>query len=386
MKQLLRVYFRISGRMPIKVPTWNVGFVAINFCSIPHSAWGSSWLGPMPDSLESRSETPEDIDALEDLLSFVPPPLQHDPESDVPAPESSPVTFYDKHLDDSLILKRVKILPHLVSTLSEALDDHLLSFKSRGKPFYSDYILVRRDAYDNTVVSNASDISRRFCEGGYPFIQAASVLAFHPDQSELKNVFVMSGSLAEVPPDFHSEQYSLQHALETGIYMPLMLEALDDDRRALLLSMHKSLPDLAVYEAYALSGRTVLEEMSGLSSLDVFPWKKAGGARCRQVSHRVPPPDSDTSKYLWQTEPSDDSTQMQAPSHLRRSERLQKSALDASKADEHRPISKRPRKAAATIQSIPTPKKAARHRYIANVADFVQRVSVFMSGAVVLDV
>ncbi|KAK0205957.1 hypothetical protein DFS33DRAFT_1257225 [Desarmillaria ectypa] len=305
----------------------------------------------MSDSLESGSESYEDIDGLEELFNFVPPPLQHDPDSEVPAPDWSPVTFYDKHLDDSLILKQVKVLPLLISTLSEALDDHVSSFNSRGKPFYYPYIAVRQDSYNKTVVSTASDISGRFCEGGYPFIQAASVLAFHPDQSELKSVFVMSGRLAEDPPDFHSEQFSLQHTIETGSFMSTMLEALDDELGALLLSVRKSLPHMAVYEAYALSGKTVLEEMSGLSSLAVFPWKSGGGSRCRQVSHQVPPPDSDT-------------------------ERLKKSALNASissKKPEHRRLPKPSRKADATMQSITTPKKAASHRYMANAADFVQR-------------
>ncbi|KAK0498138.1 hypothetical protein EDD18DRAFT_1071378 [Armillaria luteobubalina] len=298
----------------------------------------------MSDSLESRSESPDGVQALEELLSFVPPPLQHDPDSDVPVPERSPVTLYDKHLDDSLILKRVTVLPRLISTLSKSLDDHLLSFKSRGEPFYYPYIAVRRDPYNEAIVSTASDISKRFCEGVYPFIQAASVLAFHPDQSELHSVFLMSGRLAEDPPDFHSEQYSLQHTVETGSFMSSMLEVLDDDRKALLLSVRKSLPCLAVYEAYALAGKTVLEEMSGLSNFAVFPWTRGGGSRCRKVSPQVPPPDSNASNYLWQTEPSDDTTaQMQAPSPV------------------------------ATTQSIPTPRNTARYRYTANAADFVQR-------------
>ncbi|KAK0452001.1 uncharacterized protein EV420DRAFT_702406 [Desarmillaria tabescens] len=330
----------------------------------------------MSDSLESRSESLDDIEALEELLSFVPPPLRQDPDSDVPASDWSPVTFFDKHLDDSLILKRVKVLPRLVSTLSEALDEHVSSFKSRGKPFYSPYILVRHVPYNNTVVATASDISRRFCEGGHPFIQAASVLALHPHQSELKSVFVMSGRPADEPPDFHSEQYTLQHTIETGTLMSALLGSLDDDRKALLLSVLKSFPRLAIYEAYALSGKIVLEEMSGLSTYDVFPWKKGGGSRYRQVSHQVPPPDSDASKYLWETEPSDHSMQMEAPSRLRRSERLKKSAVDTStshKKPERRPISKPSHKAAATTQSIIAPKKTASHRYTANAADFIQR-------------
>ncbi|KAK0471303.1 hypothetical protein IW261DRAFT_1612169 [Armillaria novae-zelandiae] len=224
----------------------------------------------MSDSLESRSESPDGESALEELLHFVPPPLRRGPDSDVPVPEWSPVTFYDKHLDDSLILKRVKVLLCLISSLSETLDDHLLSFKSRSKSFYYPYIAVRRDPYLISLDGFAKECSSSF--------------KLH--------------LLAEHPPDFHSEQYSLQHTLQRGTLMSIVLEALDDDRKALLLSARKSLPRLAVYEAYTLSGKTILEDMSGLSNRSVFPWSQG---------------DSDASKYLWKTEPSDDSVWMQAP-------------------------------------------------------------------------
>lgn len=106
------------------------------------------------------------------------PLLQHDPDLDVPAPNWSPVTFYDKHLDDVLIPKRVKVLPCLISTLTEALDVHVSSFKSRGKPFDSPFMTIRRDIYSKHVVATASDVSNRYCEGGHSFVQAASVLSF----------------------------------------------------------------------------------------------------------------------------------------------------------------------------------------------------------------
>ncbi len=44
------------------------------------------------DSLESRDESPVYTEALEELLSFVLPLLQHDPDLDVPASNWSPVT------------------------------------------------------------------------------------------------------------------------------------------------------------------------------------------------------------------------------------------------------------------------------------------------------
>ncbi|KAK0226930.1 hypothetical protein EDD85DRAFT_940319 [Armillaria nabsnona] len=277
---------------------------------------------PMPDSPEPRDESPVDIEALEELFSFTPPPLRHDPDFDVPTPKWSPVTFYDKHLDDSLVLKQVKVLPGLISTLSEALDDYVSSFKSRGEPFYSPSMALRWHIYNKDVVATASDISQRYYKGGNPFVQAASVLAFHPDQPELRTVFSTSGSLLEEPPDFHSERYSLQHSYEDGPSFP------------------------AVYEAYALSGKTVLDDMSRLSGLATFPWKRGGGSLYRQsLSHRAAPPD--ISKYLWATKPADSPVQ---PRHVVRAARK-----------------------AATPGTIIRPKKSTSLKFQASTADFVQR-------------
>ncbi len=283
--------------------------------------------------------------------------------------------FYDKHLDDSLILKRVKILPGLISTLSKALDDHVSLFKSQGKQFHSPSIALERHIYEKDVVATASDVSEHYCEGGYPFIQTASVLAFHPDRPELTTVFSMSGRLDENPPDFHSEQYSLQHSYKRGPSVPIMLNALDDDRKALLSSMRKSLPRLAVYEAYALSGKTVLEDMSGLSSGATFPWKRGGGSLYREsLSHGVAPPD--VSKYLWATKPAASAAQVINPTRFRRSERLKSLAPTTSSTFKSSDRSTRPaRKAAVSTQTIIMPKNPANYKYQASAADFVQRVS-----------
>ncbi|KAK0231423.1 hypothetical protein IW262DRAFT_481793 [Armillaria fumosa] len=342
----------------------------------------------MSGSPEPRDESPVELEDLEELLSFVPPLLQHDPDLDVPAPKSSPVMFYDKHLDDSLILKRVKVLPHLVSTLTEALDDHVSSFKSRGKPFDSPYMTIRRDIYNKHVVATASDVSYRYCEGGHSFVQAASVLSFHPDQPELMAVFLMSGSLDE-PPDFHSEKYSLKHAYKKGPSWPVMVNALDDGRRALLLSMRKSLLHMAVYEAFALSGKTVLEDMSGLSSFATFPWNRGGVSLYRESpSHQVAPPDA--SKYLWATKPAPSSAQAIDPTRFRRSERLKSLAPTTSSTFKSSDRSTRPaRKAAVPTQTIITPKNPTNYKYQASAVDFVQRAWVqavnFDSTIIVFD-
>lgn len=56
---------------------------------------------------------------LQALLNWNQFPLEAEPD---PSPLISPLSFHDKHLDDSLILKRVTILPSLLSALSRTVD------------------------------------------------------------------------------------------------------------------------------------------------------------------------------------------------------------------------------------------------------------------------
>ncbi|KAK0490410.1 hypothetical protein IW261DRAFT_1616836, partial [Armillaria novae-zelandiae] len=237
------------------------------------------------------------------LFNLIPVSLEQDPNSDIPRPHSSPITFYDKHLDDSLILKKVKLAPSFIPTMSETLDEYVSTFNSKhlGSSFRSHLLFLSPKFYQNSgVVRNTTDVASLYTRGA-PLVQAASSLIFHPDQPELKTPFIMDGGPSSWEKrDFLSEQYSLGYKGVSQESMLSMIDSWDQEKKDTLISMRKCLPELAVWETYTLSGRSILEDIPNLSALDVFPWKKCGVSGYRQFSKSSLTLRPDVSKYLWE--------------------------------------------------------------------------------------
>ncbi|KAK0498161.1 hypothetical protein EDD18DRAFT_1350782 [Armillaria luteobubalina] len=317
---------------------------------------------------------------LEHLFELAPFPLEEDPDSDISKPYSSPITFFDKHLDDSLILKKVTVLPSLISTLSEALDDYVSAFNSKDESFCSTRLYLDPELYHCSVPpKNATDIATRYRRGARAFLQAASLLVVHPDQPELRSVFWMDNERPGSPDGFNSQKHSLKYNARTRKDILERLKSWDSDRKMLLLSMWDNTPELAIWDIYALSGQSVLEDMSGLASLDIFPWKHCGtsGHRHFPSPGRVPLPD--VSKYLWETAPIPPSDVVPVAvdtAHPRRSVRLK--GRPSAKSFPQVPSKKKPTRSskvkepAAPKIAVPTSGRGA-SRYKTNAADFIQR-------------
>ncbi|PBK65722.1 hypothetical protein ARMSODRAFT_1087332 [Armillaria solidipes] len=310
---------------------------------------------------------------FENLFGLAPLPLEQNPDSDIPKPYSSPITFFDRHLDDSLILKKVTVLPSLISTISEALDGYVHTFNSKNETFRSPRLCLRPGFYNcREPPKNAIDIAERYRRGSRALLQAASILVVHPDQPDLRTVFRMEDGRFGPPEEFHSEKYSLKYTAYTRKDMLERLEPWDLDRKTLLLSMWDNLPELAIWDIYALSGRSVLEDMSGLATLDIFPWKHCGTSGHRQFASSAHVSQPDASKYLWETAsvPSSDVVPAGADTaHPRRSERL-KGRPSARSLPEVAPKKKLSR----SFPKITVPKSGqGASRYKLNAADFIQR-------------
>ncbi|KAK0498168.1 hypothetical protein EDD18DRAFT_1071315 [Armillaria luteobubalina] len=249
-----------------------------------------------------------------------------DPDSAIPKPYSSPITFFDRHLDDSLILKKVTLLPSLIPTLSEALDGYVHTFNSKNDTFRSPRLYLCPERYGCLEPpKNATDIAERYRLASRPIIQAASILVVHPDQPDLIAPFQMKYGDPGPPEEFNSQKYSLKYEMYTQKDMIERLESWDLDRKALVLSMWDNIPELAIWDMYALSGQSVLEDMSGLAALDTFPWKHCGTSGHRQFTSSSRILQLDVSKYLWATAPipSGDGVVAEADTaHPRRSARL----------------------------------------------------------------
>ncbi|KAK0205960.1 hypothetical protein DFS33DRAFT_1381056 [Desarmillaria ectypa] len=317
---------------------------------------------------------------LEHLFGFVPLPLEQDPDSDILKPDSSPITFFDKHLDDSLILKKVTVLPSLISTISESIDDYVSAFNSKNESFRSSRLCLRRGFYNCVEPpKNATDIAERYSLGAPVFLQAASILIINPDQPELKTVFSMDAGRPGSPDRFHSQKHSLKYEAYTRKDMLESLEPWDLDRKTLILSMWDCLPELAIWDMYALSGQSILEDMSGLAAPDAFPWKHCGVSGHRQFTRSVHVSRPDVSKYLWDTPPVPSSNVVPAKAEAnrpRRSERLKN--RPSAKGLPHVTPKKRPTRSLQVKESatpkIAVPKSAhGTSRYKANPADFIQQ-------------
>ncbi|KAK0451991.1 uncharacterized protein EV420DRAFT_1311758 [Desarmillaria tabescens] len=241
---------------------------------------------------------------FEHLFGLVPVPLEQEPDSNIPKPDSSPITFFDRHLNDSLILKRVTVLPSLISTLSENLDDYISTFNSENESFSSPRLYLSPARYNGTgSPKNATDVAERYRYSSSTFLQAASILVVHPGQPDLKTVFRMEDGRPGSPMGFHTQKYSLTYKTYAKEDLAKLLEPWDLDRKTLILSMWDHLPTLAIWDVYALSGESILDDMSGLAALDIFPWKHCGTSGHRQFTSSARVTRPDVSKYLWETAP-----------------------------------------------------------------------------------
>ncbi len=321
------------------------------------------------------------------LFGLVPFPLDEDPDSDIPKPCSSPITFFDRHLDDSLILKRVVVLPSLISTLSDALDDYVSAFNSENESFSSPRLYLSPTGYNCAEPpKNATDIAERYRSTSTIFLQAASTLVVHPDRPNLKTVFRMDKGRPGPPEGFHTQKYSLTYVTYAKEDIAELLESWDLDRKSLVLSMWDHLPTLAIWDMYALSGESMLDDMSGLAALDVFPWKHCGTSGHRQFASSVQVSRPDVSKYLWDTAPipSGNGALTQTDTiHPRRSERLK--GRPSAKGLTHDATPKKRNARSLLVKEPAAPKITVpksghgTSRYKENVADFIQRVFISLS-------
>ncbi|KAK0490414.1 hypothetical protein IW261DRAFT_1555550 [Armillaria novae-zelandiae] len=317
---------------------------------------------------------------FEHLFELVPLPLEQDTGSSIPQPSSSPVTFFDKHLDVSLILKKVTVLPSLISTISDALDGYVSASNSKHESFYSPRLYLSPEHYHcSEPPKNATDVAERYHNGVHAFLQAASLLVIHPEQPDLKSVFWMDDGRPASPDVFNSQKHSLKYDAHTRQDMLERLKSWNLSRKTLLLSMWDNLPELAIWDMYALPGQSVLEDMSGLATLDIFPWKHCGTSGHRQFTTSAHVLQPDVSTYPWEMAPilSSDVVPARAnTSHPRRSERL-RGRLSARSLPQVPPKKKpahsfKDKKPASPMIVVPQP-GCGTSRYKTDAADIIQR-------------
>ena len=240
---------------------------------------------PVPIHItEGQSEDKEDIvkEELDALFSFNPPVLEQNPRFS-PFLSVSPVSFHDKHLDDRLILKRIRLMPSLLQSLSRTVDETFKSLNDRGIPIpatLEGFMLhENRERYLRMVepMTDARSVAEFYKEltakSCYP---VASTLVFHPHADYWWSVFNWREERDGRPwweEQFTTQEYALRlNATPQHDFIPLSMFSLDEATTTTLQQVAKRFPQLATWDIYALSPdvKRMLEDMESLASSGSF--------------------------------------------------------------------------------------------------------------------
>jgi len=219
---------------------------------------------------------------LNDLLSFNPPALVQNPDFSL-FPSVSPVTFYDKHLDDHLALKRIRLMPSLSNSLSRTVDEVLKSLDDReisipasigglmGREARTDHL--RRLGPMNDARSIAEfyrDLTAKSCRS------VASTLLLHPHANWWWSVFhwrLENDGRPWWKERFATHEYALRlMATPDHDFEPVSMLTLDEETAMELQQVAKRFPQLATWDIYTLSPdvERMLEDMERLALYGPF--------------------------------------------------------------------------------------------------------------------
>ncbi|KAF8871801.1 hypothetical protein CPB85DRAFT_1513370 [Mucidula mucida] len=223
----------------------------------------------------------------EKFFDFNPPSLERG--RPVPVP-SAPLHFLDTHLSESLLLKRVEMLPSmhvelfdsLVDSYSEALD------ASEDSLFAIDGSLP----YGSDTQTDAISISRMRKLGiEMSTTWIASSLVVHPSQPHLGGTLTWAGARKDTIPYIMEQQYVSQNiALYVRDPRPDELREFTPRNREMIERLHRHTTQLTSSMFFCTDALPILEDMSRLHGKK-FPWR----LDCQYLGAsrpRSPPPDA----------------------------------------------------------------------------------------------
>jgi hypothetical protein len=262
------------------------------------------------DDEDDEKTVKEELDAL---FSSNPPALEQNPRFS-PFPSESPVTFYDKHLDEHLILKRIRLMPSLSKSLSGAVDETIKSLNDQGISIPStigglmsrrarkDYLRMIEPMVDaRSVAEFYRDFTANSCQS------VASTLLLHPRADYWWSVSHWRAENDGRPgrqKRFSTQEYALRlAATPQHDFIPLSMLTLDEDTTATLQRVAKRFPQLATWDIYALSQdiERMLEDIEILASSAFFSSEIPLTSGCKRPPSVRGIPDASTT--LWEIPP-----------------------------------------------------------------------------------
>lgn len=216
---------------------------------------------------------------LQAMFDYNPHCLVTDPNCQPPS-ITSPLSFYDKHIDKTLILKRVKILSTLPIGISTTVDSALQSLKDRGiaLPLSAGFLpTLKRREYDdrrneaiydaNSVADFYESTSARYCHyvASTLFLAQTHALAV-PEWTTF--LYWRNDRRENAPRRSHTIKCSLQfddHKLQVD-------DILGEDIKASLLQVSKRFPKVAIWMTHTVSEQAehLLKRMDDASLSKTF--------------------------------------------------------------------------------------------------------------------
>ncbi|KAF8904519.1 hypothetical protein CPB85DRAFT_1255327 [Mucidula mucida] len=243
----------------------------------------------------------------EKLFEFHAPtlPSEDDTSSAIP---SFPLQLVDRHIPHSLILKHVEILPSLPNDISDGLDDYAAQLEALPEPTF----VFHRRAHEDMGKFNARTIATlRRRSINIPGERIATNL-FLRSKHDDGNILLMWLPLkAAAEHGLLGDAYATQTPSLQITSLPPEFGELEEDEKKTLTRLLEHSPSLKSAMYFCPEALHVLEDMSRLATLNVFPWQL--DSRCSKVSPpSFCPPDAP--KSFWN---------LPAAAHARRSSRLQ---------------------------------------------------------------
>ncbi|KAF9023138.1 hypothetical protein BDZ89DRAFT_1070138 [Hymenopellis radicata] len=230
------------------------------------------------------------------LFDYNPPSIETNETLSPPMP-SPPLHFLDCHLSTNLVLKRVKILPSLEVDLYRALDsfaEQLDALDDAQFYFYTESDDLLRRGPDAPGI-----IFRRTSGVGMAPTQVASKVLIHNSQPKLFTVLHWMDPAAHLRATLIKEEFASQN-LAFGVFPPSAeeLERFNPKNRATIKRLLKNFHQLNSCMVFCTDGLPLMEAMSGLATMETFPWQLH--SRYSNDALPVPRPQPlDASTTLW---------------------------------------------------------------------------------------
>ncbi|KAJ6462396.1 hypothetical protein C8R47DRAFT_1202224 [Mycena vitilis] len=257
---------------------------------------------------------------VEFIFDYCPPKVYCTSDHAVPIPTKN-LSFYDRHIDERLLLRRILPMTSLLQTLADATDEALKNVLDSGLPIPDEadesgmgFEMAREYAEDHSIepIAGCHGVSRHYKTKAFAFFHpTASLLLMRP--LTFNSIFQWNSHEREEhwEPHAHGIPFVLNgHALTIKrrrsalSIVPRVLHHFDAETQDRLQGVVKHVPVLGTWQIYppSLEGNKVLEDMGRIVLSESFT-----PGICTTVgfqpSRSCCAPSHDANRGIWTTPP-----------------------------------------------------------------------------------